>query len=324
MAQANVQSPITAILEKADRLHLTPEQQVQLRRFSLDFEEEAARLLSEQRLLEIAAQRENVANGTSLGFTSEQLASIDEKTAKLRLAWLAALEKATALLSPDQQAKLRHDIGLLPNFVSTLHQNDEDLQAQIAKAVDTKLKDSRVVEVETAQAIADRLLGWGKSFTVAVGVPLTLGAIVLGFLGYHTYSDFTTSVSSAEQKALEQINGAAAKTAQEFEGRAGKLRAGYEQLEKQLVDAEALRAKVQNLADRVETLEQIEIKGAIPTEAKTALQDDLQKYRDYLAKIGFKIPGGRIPVVFDPEVEENAYYDPHDNIIKNRSPTFTR
>jgi hypothetical protein len=64
--------------------------------------------------------------------------------------------------------------------------------------------------METAQAVTDRLLTWSKWFALAIGAPLTLGAIVLGSLGYHTYSDFTSTVSSVEQKTLDQINSAAA------------------------------------------------------------------------------------------------------------------
>jgi hypothetical protein len=317
MAQIDVVSPITAILEKAGRLHLTAEQQVQLRRLSLDFEAEAARLISERRLLEIRARRENVSKDTPLNFTSEQLAPIDEKTTKLRLAWLATLEKATAVLSPDQQGKIRHKISLLPSFESTPDKNGEDLQAQITRSVDAKLKDSRVIEVETAQAIADRLLGWGKLFTLAVGVPLTLGAIVLSFLGYHTYSDFTTTVSSAEQKALEQINGAAAKIAHEFEDRAGKLRVGYDKLEKQLVETQALPAKVQDLTNRLQRLEQIEIGGpnSVTLATRSALQKQIEEFRAYMERIGYEVPKGKITVIVSPLEQKNAYYDRNENRI---------
>ena len=100
---SSLESPIAAILAQAKRLRLTPEQQVELRRFGLDFEVEAARLLSERCLLQIETERKHICDGTLLGFTPEEVASIDEQTAKLRLAWAAALNNARSILSPEQQ-----------------------------------------------------------------------------------------------------------------------------------------------------------------------------------------------------------------------------
>lgn len=100
----------------------------------------------------------------------------------------------------------------------------------MTRAISAQLKDAKVLEMETAQAVTDRLLTWSKWFALAIGAPLTLGAIVLGSLGYHTYSDFTSTVSSVEQKALDQINSAAAAKTHEFEGRATKLENGFGQL----------------------------------------------------------------------------------------------
>jgi hypothetical protein len=149
----------------------------------------------------------------------------------------------------------------MPKFERTLGQSEEDLDARITTIVSAKLKDSKVVEIETAQAIADRLLNWSKSFALAVGIPLTLGTFLLGVFGYQKYSDFTSTISFAEQKALDQINKAAARPGDEFEGRATKLRQGYEQLESQLRETETLPAKVQDLSNRLQHLEGIEIGG---------------------------------------------------------------
>jgi hypothetical protein len=103
----------------------------------------------------------------------------------------------------------------------------------------------------------------------------------------------TSTISFAEQKALDQINKAAARTGEEFEGRATKLRQGYEQLESQLRETETLPAKVQDLSNRLQHLEGIEIGG--PTKiselAKSALLANLEKYRDYMRLIGYQNAG---------------------------------
>jgi hypothetical protein len=313
----SVEPPIARILEQAGRLRLTTDQQTQLNQLALDFEAKAARLISEQQLLEVELRRSNLSNGTPLNLTSEQLALIDKKTAELRLAWLGALEKAITVLSPDQRAKLRLNIGSIPKFEWTPGQSEEDLDARITRVLSAQLKDSKVVEIETAQAIADRLFSWGKSFALVAGVPLTLGAFLLGLFGYQKYSDFTSTVSSAEQKALDQINKAAVQTGEEFEGRATKLRQGYEKLESQLRETETLPAKIQDLSNRLQLLEQIEIGGPakIPDLAKSALLTNLEKYRDYMRQIGYQIPATKLNIKFDPQVTANAYYTAIENSI---------
>jgi hypothetical protein len=314
---SSFEPPIAGLLEQAARLRLTTEQKAQLNQLELDFEEKAARLLSEQQLLEVEFRRKNLSTGTPLSLTSEQLALIDEKMAELRLAWLGALETAIAVLSTAQQAKLRLNIDLMPKFDRTPRESDDSLGARITRIMSAQLKDSKVVEIETAQAIADRLLNWSKSFALAVGVPLTLGTFLLGAFGYQKYSDFTSTVSSAEQRALEQINKAAALTADEFEGRAIKVRQGYEKLESQLRETETLPAKIQELGNRLKHLEEIEIGG--PTKisdlAKSALLESLEKYRDYMKQIGYQIPATKLNIKFDPEVAYNAYYTNIDNSI---------
>jgi hypothetical protein len=316
---SSIELPIARILKRASRLRLSTDQQAQLRQLELDFEANAARLTSERQLLEVESRRSNLSNGTPLNLTSEQLALIDEKTGELRLAWLRALEKAITVLSPDQQAKLRLDIDSIPKFEWTAGQREEDLDARITNVVSEQLKDAKVVEIETAQAIADRLFSWGKSFALAVGVPLTLGAFLLGVFGYQKYSDFTSTVSSAEQKTLEQINKAAAQAGEEFEGRATKIRQGYEKMESQLRETEALSAKVQDLTKRVQHIEEIEIGGAeaakISELAKSALSANLEKYREYMRQIGFDIPATKLYIKFNQEVQLNAYYVVDENSI---------
>jgi len=278
---SSLESPIAAILAQAKRLRLTPEQQVELRRFGLDFEVEAARLLSERCLLQIETERKHICDGTLLGFTPEEVASIDEQTAKLRLAWAAALNNARSILSPEQQKKLQPQVRLPPSFEWEFVEKGEDLDARVTRVISAQLKDTKVLEMETAQAITDRLLTWSKWFALAIGAPLTLGAIVLGGLGYRTYSDFTSTVSSVEERARDQINNAAAAKTREFEGRAHKLELGFNQLENKLIELQTLPEKVQNLTNRLQRLEQIEIRAPsdVSSDKTSRLQKQIEEFR---------------------------------------------
>jgi hypothetical protein len=74
-------------------------------------------LLSERELLRIAAQRARGADDAMPAMTEEQLRAIEGKTLELKVAWLSALLRARAILTPEQQTKLSGRIGSPPSFV---------------------------------------------------------------------------------------------------------------------------------------------------------------------------------------------------------------
>ena len=57
------------------------------------------------------------------------------------------------------------------------------IRDRINATIEERLKDTKVVEFETAEAIAKRVVGWAKLFAVVVGVPLSLLIITLALLG---------------------------------------------------------------------------------------------------------------------------------------------
>jgi hypothetical protein len=340
MILQGIESPLKAILEQARWLCLTAEQQHDLRQIELRLRFDAIGLVTERELLEAEAERENISADGKLGLTPEQLAAIDDKTMKLRLAWLQAIKQAESMLSPEQKTKLQGHVPKLPSFeLGPQITVAEDLDVRIADVIGARLKDTKVLEIEAAQAIADRLLGWGRSFALVVGIPLALLAIVLGALGIKTYSDFKSSVDTAQQRVksfvdsaqervkssvetaqqrmLDQIDKVAKQTTQEFEERAANLREGYGKLEKQLTEIAALAPQVEGLSDRLQRLEQIQFGGtaAISSHIKKSLQKWIEEYRNYLAEIGYKVPKGTISINVDPSLTANAYYDSKQNRI---------
>ena len=144
-----------------------------------------------------------------------------------------------------------------------------------------------------------------------------MGAFILGVFGYQKYSDFTSTVSSAENKALDQINKAAAKSGEEFEARSTKLREGYEKLESQFRDTETFSDKIQDLSRRLQRVEEIKIGGPFkaPDLTKSALLTNLEKYRDYMKQIGYLVPNKKLNLNFDTDAKGNAYYTSDDNSI---------
>ena len=70
---------------------------------------------------------------------------------------------------------------------------------RIDAALAIRFRDQKIVEVETAQKLAERAMGWLKLVGFFVGIPILVGGAVLSFLGIKTYSD----LELASQKATK-------------------------------------------------------------------------------------------------------------------------
>jgi hypothetical protein len=160
-------SPIRSILASSSFLALTQEQQQELELLELDYRAEVARLSSERLLLEIEGRRfmltSRLGGRRRAALTVESLSAIDAVTIKLRQAWLHAYDKANALLSSDQSERFATRLGSPPNFVDLNESSGAGLDTRIADAISARVKDTKVVELETAQAIVERTIGWAKS-----------------------------------------------------------------------------------------------------------------------------------------------------------------
>src|SRR5438067_1588980 len=81
----------------------------------------------------------------------------------------------------------------------------DDLRAYVDSAVAAKIKDAKVLEIETTQAIVSRLTEWAKLFGYFLAIPLTLLLATLPALGIHRYSDFNTQIAEARKQALDSL-----------------------------------------------------------------------------------------------------------------------
>src|SRR5262249_41990668 len=86
-----------------------------------------------------------------------------------------------------------------------------DLDLIVSNALAARLKDAKVVEIETAQAIAERFLAWAKSAAMLTAVPLALLVSVLGILGFSSWSDFTKRIDAANKDIAGKIEAARSK-----------------------------------------------------------------------------------------------------------------
>src|SRR6266849_1994027 len=92
---------------------------------------------------------------------------------------------------------------------------DSSIKFEVERTMEARLKDQKVVELDTSLAIAERLSDWAKLFGAFVGLPLAALALTLGFLGFRTYTDFAeltrtaqTTVTSKLEQASKEVDAA--------------------------------------------------------------------------------------------------------------------
>lgn len=200
MAADSPDSPIEAILAQREALGLSDEQRQKLELADIDFRRRAIELLNQRQLLALEMRRAGLQSGSGSAPDAQGLAAADALTVKLRQLWLNALQEARSLLSAEQLAKMPDAAGRLPGFdLDDGRPASADLAALVSAAVASRLKDSKVVEVETAQAIAERLIGWAKTAAIVTGIPLALLAVVLTVLGISNWTDFSKKIDEGRR-----------------------------------------------------------------------------------------------------------------------------
>jgi len=158
---------------------------------------------------------------------------------------------------------------------------DTRLPDKIREVLHKEFADQKTVEIETAELVAERAIKWARTFGFFVGIPIALVSLILGFIGFKTWSD----IADAEQKiaaastglaaAQTQLQTAAHQTA-DAEKRTTELLASADDFKKQLDDARTKLAAIPELQDRTRQLE-----------------SDVQSIRNFVNKGGTPIPQDR-------------------------------
>jgi len=179
-----------------------------------------------------------------------------------------------------------------------------EVQRAVDHAIRERLKDSKVVDMETSEAIAARLSGWAKLFAYFVGVPLAVLAATLGLLGLRTFKDFSSSVVKARAEVLERF--------EESRKEAEKIAQDFKDLRAKLAESEALASEVQKLSQKVARIEDVvrfKASDSLTPSLKQDLNDTLKSYYTYLKSVGLSLSLKPPTVLVDPK-DLNAYYMP--------------
>ena len=195
-----------------------------------------------------------------------------------------------------------------PSPVAAPETVSPEVQRAVDKAIEDRLKDAKVVEVETTQNIATRLSEWAKLFGFFIGIPLALFAGILSFLGFRTYRDFVGKIAALHhgvQQNLEKIE-------RESSAFAEKLQKANAQLE----EAATLNAQFRELTQKVDRIEKkvVRFEGtrSLTPEIEDSLQKALGEYCAYLKKVGLTIKP-TIPTVVISDKTLNASYHSGNN-----------
>ena len=219
--------------------------------------------------------------------------------------------------NPDQQKHCGECGALLEPKIAAFRD-------EIEEAVKSQLKEQKVIEIETAQAIVARLSEWAKLFGIVVGVPLAILAVVLAVLGIKTYSDFYKDVEKAKNDTIGHMEENARAKVQEITQEGEQLSAKVkqitqegEQLSAQIKaikgNVEKNQAEISGLTQRVSGIEEkVEFKSRVNPDLKKRLEDTLREYQKFFKGLGFKPASDHVfvDVSANPVPGAISYYDP--------------
>jgi hypothetical protein len=241
--------------------------------------------------------RRSMTTSASLGRLPAALLTL----AVLATAWPAAAQAA----APQQLAQPPPAAAAVPTSAD----------AHVNALIDARVKDSKLVEYEVSEAIAERMIKWAQWFALLVGAPLAILALVLTLFGIRSYADFQDRMKKAREAIAIQMQ------------KAVELQAAHEAIDRQLKDAASLQTQftalrehltelskldqdVQKIAQRVDQLGQFvgfEKSAALTPELKASLESTLGRYRTWLARIGAQTKR-KVTVLIDRKEKNNAYY----------------
>ncbi len=187
------------------------------------------------------------------------------------------------------------------------------LREQVSEIIRTQYKDQKVVEIETAQAIATRLTDWAKLLGFFVGIPIAILLLILGGLGIKTYSDFSSQVEKAQKDVNAHLTAAQA-SATKLKDEGDSLARDYEKLRVQFADTAALAAQVDILSKKVDVIG--EKLGFTPSSnvspaLKARLEAAFGKFQQYAQHLGYRSTDDLIEIHIPEKMEVGmiSYYD---------------
>jgi hypothetical protein len=184
-------------------------------------------------------------------------------------------------------------------------------EAQVLAILNARLKDQKLVELETAQAVLARITDWAKIFGWFVAIPLGLLAVTLGVWGISSFVDFRRLVESNRQQIVQQIADAKA-TTERIKSEADALHDQFANVSAELgtlpSDVKQLTSKVQRIEERVGFVKT----SALTPQLQAQLTSFLEEFRNYCRQVGFTLKAGspKVRIVDNPPYGAASYYDP--------------
>ncbi|HEY2750315.1 hypothetical protein [Phenylobacterium sp.] len=239
---------------------------------------------------------------------ADALRLTDEQARQLELVRREADRRAAALLSSRQNELLsrpppRPSVG--PDTVPLARPTGQE---------------SKLVEFETSEAIAERLIKWAQWFALAVGAPMAILATVLAVAGVRSYRDFRARLRQAGEAAEQRVAEAGAsidarlaeagKEADRREQEAAGLEAKFTNIHQRLEQISKLEHSVRELADKVDKVEQyvdFQKSRALTPQLQASLEASLGRYVGWLSKIGCQTDK-RPSVSIDSKLKDQVYY----------------
>lgn len=192
--------------------------------------------------------------------------------------------------------------------------DDVVLRETIRSILKESIADQKVVELETAQAVATRLSDWGKLFGFFVGIPLAILVVGLGALGIKTYADFSGVVKKGTTDVTAQVQATKLQITQ-LDREGDELTRQYGELRARLTDNQQLVSQVEELAKRVDVIG--EKLGFAPTskatpQQRSALTQAFARFSAYLRQLGYAPTGGGVSIDVNEDMPGGAmaYYEP--------------
>jgi hypothetical protein len=165
------------------------------------------------------------------------------------------------------------------------------LRDQVSAILEQRYRDQKVVEIETTQAIANRLLEWAKLLAFFVGIPVTLLLLILGVLGIKTYRDLLTEIDKAHASVTAAADAALAR----LKTQSDAVDHDYQELRAKISNTAALQAQFETLSKKVDDIG--EKVGFTPTskisnETRRRLEDGFAKFGGYVKGLGYRSAPG--------------------------------
>jgi hypothetical protein len=184
------------------------------------------------------------------------------------------------------------------------------LRREIVDTVHDEFKDQKTVEIETTQAIAERLAGWAKLLWAFVGIPVGVLLFVIAFLGVKSYSDFSSKVAQAQSEVTKRLERAKVET-DSLLANLEKRKTALAKLDVVSEELKALETKVRRIEEKIT----FDPSLALTPQLQSKIQKSLDSFQKYMVTLGYKPTTSKTTVWVDPDLKNNVYYEGARNRI---------